>query len=533
MATKFLQSNKVNVFPTAFRGKDANGKAIDPGAFLTNEENFVNLANKVTYLGHDYFYKDGDTIHLVLGGYYFTFSKSDVTALFDSPSTNDTISAAINVSDLSTSYANYSCKTLTPNGGSAGGILDVEESGVQRFKGLSFVSADDATTYTYKLELFVYKDSWLENAANMLNISTEQIRNGSGSTTSIDKAFTTTTLSAKNIRTNGASATIGTKTNPFSNAHITTINTSTISGIASLNLTTSAQLSALAIGGMSFVTTEGNMYFSGSTASLVTTRSMDLTAGSTITLSTSSAINLNASNINASAQTISASTQTISIATSTYSVNASSCVSIASPSCINLQAGSSTDSINVQLANASMTFNNKFCINMSTSTTVEVSATTSSFTDLQLNNFSYLVVNGHPMRPYEHRMTITLLSSGSTPVGLIFANPKLFNYNAISTKSELLAAMCEAQYFVSMHYGGETLNSPMLATGRYAYTPESAFNWPVMGLGVGGIKWQSGTYSSLCLNVCILPSSISDVMDPCRSIDEYNLAIEDVVWIYN
>ena len=38
MAKKYLDSDKVKVFPSAFRGKNASDKQFDPGSFLTLEK---------------------------------------------------------------------------------------------------------------------------------------------------------------------------------------------------------------------------------------------------------------------------------------------------------------------------------------------------------------------------------------------------------------------------------------------------------------------------------------------------------------
>ena len=165
---KFLDSNKVKVFPTAFRGKDSNGYAINPEAFMTTENNLVNLTNKVTYNHKDYFFLDGNTVHIVIGGYYFVALKSDITALFTNPSTNDEIHACISISNLATSYSDISVPTLTPNGGSAGDILDV----IQQFKGLTFEGKDDTTG----LKLFKYDGSgWYPFNENMINIDVSQV----------------------------------------------------------------------------------------------------------------------------------------------------------------------------------------------------------------------------------------------------------------------------------------------------------------------------------------------------------------------
>jgi len=199
----FLSNNKIKVFPTAFRGQDASGHAIDPGSFLTTEENFVNIANKVTYLHKDYFYVDGNIAYIILGGYYFVANVSDIQALFTNPANGDEIWAGINVADFGSAYESTSVKTLTPNGGSAGETLDDSTN----FKGLTFLGKNDSKDgFTYKLKLFKrVSNAWAIEESSQLNISTNQIENGNSSTP-ITKSFSTNTLSASSISANSISA---------------------------------------------------------------------------------------------------------------------------------------------------------------------------------------------------------------------------------------------------------------------------------------------------------------------------------------
>ena len=192
----FLSSNKIKVFPTAFRGQDSEGHAIDPGSFLTTEENFVNIANKVTYLHKNYFYVDGNIAYIILGGYYFVANVSDIQALFTNPANGDEIWAGINVADFGSAYESTSVKTLTPNGGSAGETLDDSTN----FKGLTFLGKNDSKDgFTYKLKLFKrVSNAWVIEESSQLNISTNQIENGNSSTP-ITKSFSTNALSASSI----------------------------------------------------------------------------------------------------------------------------------------------------------------------------------------------------------------------------------------------------------------------------------------------------------------------------------------------
>jgi len=201
---KYLNSSKVKIFPTAFRGKDANGHVIDPQAFMTTEENLVNITNKVTHNHKNYFYEeqynDNTVAHIILDGYYFTASKSDITALFTSPSNNDIIYACIDEKPMQTSYEDVSVQTLSPHEGSAGDILDVTETNsAQEFKGLAFTK-NTTSGFNIYLELYKYDSNdnvWKEIPTSMVNISATQIGNGTGSTP-ITQEFSTSNLAAIN-----------------------------------------------------------------------------------------------------------------------------------------------------------------------------------------------------------------------------------------------------------------------------------------------------------------------------------------------
>ena len=198
----FLSNNKIKVFPTAFRGQDASGHAIDPGSFLTTEENFVNIANKVTYLHKDYFYVDGNIAHIILGGYYFVANVSDIQALFTNPANGDEIWAGINVADFGSAYESTSVKTLTPNGGSAGETLDDSTD----FKGLTFLGKNDSKDgFTYKLKLFKrVSNAWVVEENSQVNIATNQISDGGDSSTPINKLFTTSRVDTNHLSASNA-----------------------------------------------------------------------------------------------------------------------------------------------------------------------------------------------------------------------------------------------------------------------------------------------------------------------------------------
>lgn len=308
----FLSNNKIKVFPTAFRGQDASGHAIDPGSFLTTEENFVNIANKVTYLHKDYFYVDGNIAYIILGGYYFVANVSDIQALFTNPANGDEIWAGINVADFGSAYESTSVKTLTPNGGSAGETLDDSTN----FKGLTFLGKNDSKDgFTYKLKLFKrVSNAWEIEESSQLNISTNQIENDNSSTP-ITKSFTTNALSASSISANSISASF-IATNELV-AYSNGIITQSIFGPSQMVIGTSGTLSLYA-GSITLHTTElyvgygdsHNIYFGSNLSdagialdseypgnNLIIYRGyqggINLSAGGDITLNANKSVNLN------------------------------------------------------------------------------------------------------------------------------------------------------------------------------------------------------------------------------------------------
>ena len=79
MALTYLTSNKVKVFPSAFRGTTSG----DPESFLTTEGNFSDLSYGPTNFIQSYYYIKNDIngnecYFIVLGGYTFKVKTSDL-----------------------------------------------------------------------------------------------------------------------------------------------------------------------------------------------------------------------------------------------------------------------------------------------------------------------------------------------------------------------------------------------------------------------------------------------------------------------
>lgn len=537
---KFLSSDKIKVFPTAFRGKDANGKVIDPNAFLTTEENFVNIANKVLYKGKNYFFNDGDIIHLILGGYYFVFNKNDITSQFTS---DDVIWAGILVNNLSQSYESYTTKTLTPKGGSAGDVLDVGSSGtLQEFKGLSFVgdTDPDLETFTYKLPILEFtRNGWKAIKGSMLNLSTQQIADGNisedGTSNSISDEFTTAKLNADSIYTDKVEfrgdfdaiypklssnrCTVGTQSSAFNSGYFKTLNTQTlnvqsISGLASMVTIDTENIELVAS------STISNDASTISNFAQVYT----ISASSNITLRTSGTLSLSAASTHANIYSSGINLSTngnISLNASVISINTDDYACMYSPSIINL----STSTYALRLQDKRMFFgygSNSCMFETSTNHTTNFAAVYAS-ASLCIKDFKSISIDDYKVRPYEHRMMITLSNSASNKATII-ANPKLFTSQSISTKSELLTALNSASYFIQMSTASGNVYSPLVATGKF-YNSGLDTLYDVMGIGVGTYGSNSVLYL-MCWEDSDNSKSLGyDIVD----IDSYTFEIKDLV----
>lgn len=522
---KFLSSDKIKVFPTAFRGKDANGKVIDPNAFLTTEENIVNIANKVLYKGKNYLFDEGNTIHLILGGYYFVFNKNDIEALFTSGESDSVIYAGIIVNDLSQSYESYTTKTLTPNGGSAGEVLDIVTGTVQEFKGLSFVLSTDPAieVFTYKLPLFKRtRNGWKVIDGSRLNLSTQQIADGSisedGTSSSINEAFTTNELNVNVVHTDRVDlrdtdgvilpkfssnrCAIGTSTNQFNSGYFKNLNVSSIYGVSNINtnnLNVYAS-SSVTIGASSRVTLYGETFETEclnrsdvATVYSINTSTYTLIASSRATLSVSGVLDLSASNTHAyiSASGFDLRTDAnFSLSTNSFYVY--------SPSYM----GFETSTFNMNFLDRALRFGNgsMTCVfDFSSGYTTKFEARYPNAT-FEINNFSSISLNSYPIRPFEHRMMLQCEQSQTSynNYAFIVTNPKFFTSQNISTKSEFIACLNSASYFVNNVVSGTVINSPLVATGklrRYEGTDYKIYD--IVGIGMGTVG-TSTTLNCLC-----------------------------------
>ena len=195
----YLNSKKIRVFPSAFRGKDSENKQINPSSFLTLEENYVNIANKITNRLKDYFFVDGDNVHIVLHGYYFIVDNQNnlIQGVIASPSINDEVWVGASTGSLAMTSYEESTQILKPESEAAGSILD---NAGEEFTALVFGSSADVDGCEYKMGLFKCTEinplTWEIISKYTLNIKTDQIMDTSGE--SLDNKLTTDNIIVNN-----------------------------------------------------------------------------------------------------------------------------------------------------------------------------------------------------------------------------------------------------------------------------------------------------------------------------------------------
>ena len=194
---KYLKSSQVKVFPSAFRGKDADDKQYDPGSFLTLEKNYADVTNKVTNRIKNYTYFNNDEINIIIGGYYFIVSDyHNITNQFEG-SNNAIIYATISTGTLALPNSDETTKVLSPDGGTAGEIIDRGDS-EQEFKALIFAT-DISASDQNRLPLFSWNgSSWTPIEESTLNISANQVKDES-SHKPISQYLSTSTVSATSV----------------------------------------------------------------------------------------------------------------------------------------------------------------------------------------------------------------------------------------------------------------------------------------------------------------------------------------------
>ena len=171
MAYINLDSDKVKVFPSAFRGD-----GINPESFLTSEGNLTAISSKITNLHKNYVNEDGARLEIVLGGYLFIVAKSDIISQFPNATT---IYAGIRIVNLDTSYSGVSIPTLVAISDPITGsnhILDTNDE-TPKFMGLNFAETDSELSVCSTRIFLLDKSSgtWRVPSASKLKLTTDEI----------------------------------------------------------------------------------------------------------------------------------------------------------------------------------------------------------------------------------------------------------------------------------------------------------------------------------------------------------------------
>ena len=175
----YLDSSKINVYPSGYRG---NG--INPESFVNSEQNLNEIASRLTsedsYIAHE----NGVDIEFVIKGYLFKALKSDVTGLVTNTSNGTIIYASVTVDETTAEVTGGTYKTLVPYNTSSVGILD--NSTTNKFEGVYF------DTTSGDLPLYKYEDEWKVIEDSMMTFSTKRIKDRNNKC--INDEFTTTKL---------------------------------------------------------------------------------------------------------------------------------------------------------------------------------------------------------------------------------------------------------------------------------------------------------------------------------------------------
>ena len=202
MAISYLVSNKVKMFPSAFRGDGVNPVG-DKESFLTSEGNFVGISSKVTNEHLNYVFEgESGEICIVIHGYLFNVSKTDLS---------HPCFAGIKIENAQTNIL----PTLINAEDPANHKFSLDATG--NFGGLAFAgSSTELTDAGFDAKYIIQvldADNNIPTASKLL-ISSTQVSNG---------------LSSKDI-----SDTFTTATANITTANITTITTANVSGNASI-----------------------------------------------------------------------------------------------------------------------------------------------------------------------------------------------------------------------------------------------------------------------------------------------------------
>lgn len=198
-----LDSSKIKVYPTGYRGSNYNNES-----YVNSETNLNNLSSRLTYRP-SYISREVDGhIQFVIDGYLFECDKEDIISKLNLSSSTDgtTIYAVIRTCEVEVNGTKY--KTLIPSNATVPAILD---SAGGEFIGVDFVtsvsSAESGASYVINsLPLYVYDasletaDKWRLIESSLLRFSTNHISNSAGDITkAISEEFSTESITADTL----------------------------------------------------------------------------------------------------------------------------------------------------------------------------------------------------------------------------------------------------------------------------------------------------------------------------------------------
>ena len=154
MAIKYLGSDKVKVFPSAFRGN-----SIDPESFLMSESNISGISRKVSSNDKYLYNTSSGGIGICLGGYCFETTIANIVDSLGTLDTSKAIYVGIKVEPLQSSYAGTQIPTLVALNGVAedNHLLDKNDE----FIGLCISQTrSELSGCTYVLRALEYDNGW-------------------------------------------------------------------------------------------------------------------------------------------------------------------------------------------------------------------------------------------------------------------------------------------------------------------------------------------------------------------------------------
>lgn len=206
---KYIASNKITVYPTAYR------KGYDNASCLNTEENTTNL-KKVSNYFKDFSFIEGNDLILYIQGYMFRLddvvtNEGQPTSTFIETvnDSGDTLYATIKLKDVEMDNIRYG-KMLIPSSETTSlTILDDEDSG--SFIGLGFTNditnSGETSKFTNALKIAEVKDGSWVFTLQPLKLSTTEIANGDVSNKPINEEFTTAQATISQANINNASLT--------------------------------------------------------------------------------------------------------------------------------------------------------------------------------------------------------------------------------------------------------------------------------------------------------------------------------------